>query len=229
MNNKKLFLNSFKFIILPTLVSVCLFLFLSYLSVFLQEIGSALMPLIYYLSKALNYAVYFIWCAFLCVLLIRKKFLFSLLLTGILFLWELIRIFFSFVLSYGLIDIEYFLPSSALGALFECGTILLMCTVSLSVFFVFCAIKAAKCKQNITFSQNEAFSAVISVSSSAAFFTFELIREISYTVSFVSAQFGVIYSSEIWSIILDYVFLLLVFLMGYFVSLLYIRLFERSV
>ena len=229
MKNKKLFSNSLIFLALPTLAIVVSLLLLSALSDILQQHGSALMVVIYYISRALSYALYFMWCAYICVSLIHKKFLFSLLLTGEFFIFELVRIFLSFVLSYdSLGDMALFLPPSALGALSECGITLLLCLVSFAVFFVIHLSKIAKCKQNITLIQNESFSAAISVSSSAALFLFELIKEISYTASFVSAQFGVIYSSEIWSMIFDYIFLLLIFLMGYFVSSLYIRLGERS-
>ena len=229
MKNKRLFTNSLIFLALPTLAIVVSLLLLSVLSDVLQQSGSALMMAVYYISRAFGYALYFMWCAYICVFLIHKKFIFSLLLIGVFFTFELARIFLSFVISYASLgDTVFFLPSSALAALSECGIILLLCLISLAVFFAVQLSKAAKRKQNITFSQNESFSAVISVSSSASLFLFELIKEISYTVSFVSAQFGVIYSSEIWSMIFDYIFLLLTFLMGYFVSSLYIRLGERS-
>ena len=227
--NKKLFFDSLVLLALPTLAVIALLLGLSLVTELLQESGSLLMPAVYYISRALSYALYFMWCAYICVMLLHKKVLFSLLLLLFFFSLNLIRIFLSFVLSYGTFeDSAYLLPSSAIGALSECGTVLLLCLVSFAVFFAFCLSKAVKRKQNVTFSQNENFTSVVSLASSATLFLFELVREIAYTVSFVSAQFGVIYNTEIWSIIFDYVFLLLVFLMGYFVSSLYIRLGERS-
>ena len=230
MNNKKLFSDSIMHLFLPTLAAIALLLGLSFVTEALQESGSPLMLAIYYISRALSYALYFMWCAYICVNLLHKKFIFSLLLLFAFFALDFIRVFLSFVFSYGTFDgCIYLLRPSVIGALSECGTVLVLCILSFAVFIAVCLSKSAKCKQNITFSQYEGFDFIVSVSSSAALFLFELIKEISYTVKFVSAQFGVIYSSEIWSILFDYIFLLLIFLMGYFVSSFYVRFAKRSV
>ncbi len=228
MNNKKLFSKSLIFLQAPTLVIISALLLFSLTSEFLQQGESSLMLAIYYISRALNYALYFMWCSYICVMLLHKKFFFSVFLALTFFIFNLARIFFSFVFSSGTFaDSLIFLSPSALGALAECITVFLLCLVSFAVLSVFYLIKGAKCEQRFTFFKTEA-ATVFSLSSSGALFLRELITEISYTVSFVSAQLGVIYKSEMWSIAFDYIFLLVILLLGYFVSSLYIRLADVS-
>lgn len=229
MNNKRLFSKSLIFLQAPTLVIISALLLFSLTTEFLQQSESALMLAIYYISRALSYALYFMWCSYICVMLLHKKFLFSVFLAFTFFIFNLVRIFFSFVFSNGsLFDSLIFLIPSALGALAECITVFLLCLVSFAVLSVSYLIKGSKCKQMFAFFKTDTAVTLFSLSSSGALFLRELITEISYTVSFVSAQLGVIYKSELWSIAFDYIFLLIILLTGYFVSSLYIRLADVS-
>ena len=228
MNNKRLYSKSVIFLHLPTLAIISALLLFSLLSEILQQGESSLMLAVYYISRALSYALYFMWCSYICVMLLHKKIIFSVFLAVIFFVFNLTRIFLSFVFSNGtFVDSLVFLSPSALGALSECITVFLLCLISFAVLFVFHLFKYTKRKQNVTFSKADA-ATVFSLSSSGALFFCELITEISYTVDFVSAQLGVIYKAEMWSIAFDYIFLLIILLMGYFISSLYIQIADSS-
>ena len=221
MKTEKRANDTLVFLILPTLFSS---LFLIAMSSFMtyaeNNLSGLLLTLSYYLTRLVNCVLYFIWCPYIFGFVSSKKASKLFLYLIYFFLFTFFRFCVSYLFMYGdMLVSDTILAisiSSFASALFEAMLLLAISLVSCLVL----TITRRKCKHKLT-ENDEALA--FSLSSALLLFLFELIMQIITTVSFISEQLGILYPSEVWSIIFDYVFICIVFVIGFFLCSFYTR------
>jgi hypothetical protein len=225
MKKEALFLKPYKTLVVTAVVSFLLLIALSPITILLEEYSSALLLPTYYLTRLLGYLIYFVFAGALFALFSEKRIKEGLLISGFFLIFSFLRYFISYILSFiSELSSDFlilFLSSSALSALADCTMVLALCIASCIAVLICKRI----CKERFT---KEPERMMASLVSSASLFIFLLVAQIIDTVVFVEEQLGVVYGAEIWSIIFDYIFLIVLFVAGFFLCDFFIKLTKKE-
>lgn len=225
MKKEALFIKPYKTLMLAAIISFVLLTALSPVTILLEQEASALLLPIYYLTRFFGYLIYFIFAGALFALFSEKRIKEGLFISGLFLLFSFLRYFISYILSFVTeLSSDFlilFLSSSALSALADCAMVLVLCLVSCLAVLICERI----CKERFT---NESERMIASLVSSSSLFIFLLVAQIIDTVAFIKEQLGVVYGSEIWSIIFDYIFLFVLFVAGFFLCDFFIKLTKKE-
>ncbi len=225
MKKEAFAIKPYRTLIISSVFLFALLIALSPLNLFLEELASPLILPFYYLTRLLGYSVHFIFSGVLYAHLKERRFKDCALLLLFLFSLSFLRHFLSYIITYfGLLSSEFvalFLWRSVLSSLLDSALPLALCLIARAAVLV----QKHKCKENFT---AESGRITASLAVSVSLFVFLLIMQIIDTVSFVGEQLGIIYGVEIWSIIFDYIFLVVLLIAGFFLCELFTKLFNND-
>lgn len=225
MKKEALFIKPYKTLVITAVASFVLLIALSPITVLLKEASSALLLPTYYLTRLFGYLIYFVFAGALFALFSEKRIKEGLFISCLFLLFSFLRYFVSYILSF-VSELSsdlliLFASRSALSALADCAMVLVLCIVSCLTIL----ICERLCKERFA---KESERMIASLVSSASLFIFLLVAQIIDTVAFVDEQLGIVYGAEIWSIIFDYIFLLVLFVAGFFLCDFFIKLTKKE-